>query len=80
MLISTPIVRKLLEEAKLDKLHSAIESGGEDGMQSFNQSIFKLIKEGLITEEDGIAKASNPDQLKMNLKGIFLDEGRRIIG
>jgi pilus retraction protein PilT len=80
ILINTPIVRKLLEEGKLEKIHSAIESGGEDGMQSFNQSILKLIKSGLITEEDGLAKASNPDQLKMNLKGIFLDESRRIIG
>jgi len=80
ILVNSPIVRKLLEEGKLDKLHVAIESGGEDGMQSFNQSIYKLIKNGLITEEDGIAKASNPDQLKMNLKGIFLDESRRIIG
>lgn len=80
ILINTPMVRKLLEEGKLDKIHSAIETGGEDGMQSFNQSVYKLIKAGLISEEDGLAKASNPDQLKMNLKGIFLDESRRIIG
>jgi twitching motility protein PilT len=80
ILINTPIVRKLLEEEKLDKISSAIETGKEDSMQSFNQSIYKLIKDGLISEEDGIAKASNPDQLKMNLKGIFLDESRRILG
>jgi twitching motility protein PilT len=80
ILINTPIVRKLLEEGRLEKLHSAIEAGGEDGMQSFNQSIYRLIKDGLISEEDGIEKSSNADQLKMNLKGIFLDESRRIIG
>jgi twitching motility protein PilT len=80
ILINTPIVRKLLEEGRLEKVHSAVEAGGEDGMQSFNQSIYKLIKGGLISEEDGIVKSSNPDQLKMNLKGIFLDESRRIIG
>jgi twitching motility protein PilT len=79
ILINTPIVRKLLQENKLDKLHSAVETGKEDGMQTFNQSIYRLIKDGLITEEEGLAKASNPDQLKMNLKGIFLDESRRII-
>lgn len=80
ILINTPVVRKLLEEEKLDKIHSAVETGKEDGMQSFNQSIYKLIKDGLISEEEGIAKASNPDQLRMNLKGIFLDESRRILG
>ncbi|MFZ4693729.1 MAG: type IV pilus twitching motility protein PilT [Verrucomicrobiia bacterium] len=80
ILISTPVVRKLLEEGKLEKLPAAIESGCEDGMQSFNQSIYKLIKADFVSEEEGIAKSSNPDQLKMNLKGIFLDESRRIIG
>ncbi len=80
ILINTPLVRKLLEEGKTEKLHSAVESGGEDGMQSFNQSLFKLIKEGLVSEEEALMKSSNPDQLKMNLKGIFLDESRRIVG
>lgn len=80
ILIRTPVVRKLLEEGKLDKIYAAIETGKEDGMQTFNQSIYKFIKDGLIAEEDGLAKATNPDQLKMNLKGIFLDEGRRILG
>jgi len=80
ILMSTPIVRKLFEEGKIEKLHSAIETGREDGMQTFNQSIIRLIKDGLITEEDGLIKSSNPDQLKMNLKGIYLDESRRILG
>lgn len=80
IMINTPIVRKLLEEDKLEQLPIAIQSGGEDGMQSFNQAIYHLIKNDVITEEEGLAKATNPDQLKMNLEGIFLDEGRRIIG
>ncbi|MDD2710330.1 MAG: PilT/PilU family type 4a pilus ATPase [Verrucomicrobiae bacterium] len=79
ILINSPITRKLLEENKLDKIHSAIETGKDDGMQTFNHSIYRLIKDNLISEEDGLTKASNPDQLKMNLKGIFLDESRRII-
>ncbi len=79
ILLNTPIVRKLIEENKLEKLPAAIETGSEDGMQTFNQSIYKLIKGKLITEADGLQRASNPEALKMNLKGIFLDEGRRIM-
>lgn len=79
IMINTPIVRKLIEENKLEKLPAAIETGGEDGMQTFNQSIYKLIKAKLITEADGLQRASNPEALKMNLRGIFLDEGRRIM-
>jgi twitching motility protein PilT len=51
----------------------------EDGMQTFNQSLYKLIKSGVITEAEGMQYAPNPGALKMNLQGIFLDEGRRIL-
>jgi len=79
ILINTPTVRKLLEENRLDKLPAAIETGTDDGMLNFNQAMFQLIKEGKITEKEGLAKASNPQVLEMNLKGIFLDEGKRIL-
>ncbi len=79
ILRGTPIVKKFIRENKFDKIQKAIETGQEDGMQSFNQSIFKLIKENKISEEDGLSKATNPDALKMNLKGIFLDDSKRIL-
>jgi twitching motility protein PilT len=80
IMLNTPIVRKLIEENRVDKLPSAVETGKEDGMQSFNQSILGLVNEGLITEEDALKMASNPEALKMNLKGIFLSSSAEIIG
>jgi len=80
LMINSPTVRKLIEENRLDKLHAAVETGTEDGMQTFNQSLYKLHKAKSITEENALAQATNPDALKMNLKGIFLDESRRILG
>jgi twitching motility protein PilT len=79
IMISTPTVRKLIEENRLDKLFAAIETGSEDGMQTFNQSLFKLTKAKMITEENALARATNPEALKMNFRGIFLDESRRIL-
>lgn len=79
ILINTPIVRKLIEENRLDKLPLAIETGTEDGMLNFNQSLFNLVKEGKVSEKEALSKASNPQALEMNFKGIFLDEGRRIL-
>jgi twitching motility protein PilT len=80
ILINTPTVRKLLEKNQLPILAAAIETGNEDGMQTFNQAIYALIKEGAIREDDGLRFATNPESLRMNLNGIFLDEGRRILG
>jgi twitching motility protein PilT len=79
IMINTPTVRKLLEENRLEKLPAAIETGIEDGMQNFNQALYNLVKERKITEKEALAKATNPQVLEMNFKGIFLDEARRIL-
>lgn len=79
ILINTGTVRKLIEKNMLDKLPAAVETGGEDGMQTFNQSIYNMIKAGAITEDVGLHYADNREALRMNLKGVFLDEGRRIL-
>ncbi len=79
IMINTPIVRKLIEENRLDKLSAAIETGTEDGMINFNQALFNLVKQGKVSEQEALSKASNPQALEMNFKGIFLDEGRRIL-
>jgi len=80
ILINTGTVRKIIEENRLDKLPAAIETGTEDGMLNFNQSLFQLVKDGKVTEKEALAKATNAQALEMNFKGIFLDEGRRILG
>ena len=80
IMINSPLIRKMLEENRLDKLTAAIETGSDDGMCTFNQSLFNLVKAGRVTEKDALAKASNPQALEMNFKGIFLNDGSRIVG
>ena len=79
IMLNTLTVRKLIEENRFDKLFAAIETDTEEGMQTFNQSLYKLVKAKMITEEEALAKATNPEALKMNFHGIFLDESRRIL-
>lgn len=79
ILINTGTVKKLLEENRLDKLAAAVETGRDDGMQNFNQALYDLVKENKVSEKEALAKASNPEALKMMFQGIFLDEGRRIL-
>src|SRR5664280_1994791 len=65
IMLNSPTVRKLIEENRLDKLSAAIETGNDEGMQTFNQSLYKLVKSKLISEEEALAKATNPEALKM---------------
>ena len=79
VMFNTPTVKKLIMKNQLNLLGAAIETGGEHGMQNFNQALFQLIKGGVVSEADGMRFATNPDSLQMNLRGIFLDEGRKIL-
>jgi twitching motility protein PilT len=80
IMINTSTVRKLIEKNQLETLAAAVSTGKDDGMQSFNQSVYGLIKSGTITEREGMSHATNPESLRMNLQGIFLDEDSRILG
>ena len=71
---------RLLEENRLDKLPAAIETGHDDGMMDFNKAVLDLYNGGKITKDEAMAKAGNPAALEMNLKGIFLTQGSRILG
>jgi twitching motility protein PilT len=80
IMINTGTVRKIIEENRLEKLPAAIETGGEEGMLNFNQSLFQLVKDGKVSQQEALAKATNAQALEMNFQGIFLSEGKRILG
>jgi twitching motility protein PilT len=80
ILRTNALVRKLILEESPDKLMIAIETGKEEGMQSFNQALYNMVKEGVVDQEVALRFASNPEALRMNLRGIFLDSGSRIVG
>jgi twitching motility protein PilT len=79
ILINSSLIKKMLEENRLDKLTAVIETSADDGMLTFNQALFNLVKSGRVTEKEALAKASNPAALEMNFKGIFLNDGSRIV-
>jgi twitching motility protein PilT len=72
VLLSTPTIKEyLLDPVKTMLVQSAIEEGyGQYGMQTFDQSIFKLYKDGLISYDDAIQAVTNPDEFKLRLVGI----------
>ena len=80
IMINTGTVKKLIEENRLDKLAAAIETGQDDGMQNFNQALFTLVKDNKVSQKEALSKATNPQALEMNFQGIFLTEGKRILG
>lgn len=80
VMLASPAIVKLIRENRLHKIPVAVQSSTAEGMQTFNQALVKLVKDGMVTEEEALANSSNPEALRMNLQGIYLDEERTIIG
>lgn len=69
-MLLTPTISRLIREGKIWEITPFIEDGTVFGMQSFNQSIVKLVREGKITEEVGASYADNKDEFILALRGI----------
>ncbi len=80
VMVVTPVIAKLIQENKLNKIYPAMASDAEMGMQTFNQHLVKLIQSDTIEPETGFAVSPSPHTLEMNLRGIYLDEETKIIG
>jgi len=72
VLISTSSVREnIIDPMKTSQIIELIENGAiQYGMQSFDQSIMKLYKAGLISYEEALSQTSSPDDFELRVKGI----------
>ena len=72
VMISTPFIRDcMVDKEKTHMIHSAIASGtSQYGMQTFDQAIFSLFQQGLVTYEEALRWASNTDEFKLKVQGI----------
>ncbi|MEW6102105.1 MAG: PilT/PilU family type 4a pilus ATPase [Candidatus Omnitrophota bacterium] len=70
VMLLTPTISRLIRENKVWEIPQYIEDGSIFGMQSFNQSLIKLVKEGRITEEEASQQSDNKDEFLLSLRGI----------
>ncbi|MFQ5844018.1 MAG: type IV pilus twitching motility protein PilT [Planctomycetota bacterium] len=71
ILLGTPRIRELLYGGATRELVKAVEEGAHYyGTQTFLQSLRDLFSRGLISIEDALAAADNPDELKLELRGV----------
>ncbi|NUE66408.1 type IV pilus twitching motility protein PilT [Snodgrassella sp. ESL0253] len=63
IMISTPAVRNLIRENKIAQINSTLQTGQKFGMQTLDQCLQQLLREGRISLETARSKAASPDQL-----------------
>jgi twitching motility protein PilT len=73
VLVNTPTIKEyVLSADKVPMIHSAVAEGATQyQMQTFDQSVLALLREGLITEEEALKNCNNPNELSLKLKGIL---------
>ena len=65
ILIPNPASRNLIREDKIHQIYSAMQLGQEKfGMQTFNQALYSLYSQRLITLETAFAHSGNADELQ----------------
>jgi twitching motility protein PilT len=72
VMIATPYIRDCIENKDKTKyIREQIALGtSQYGMQTFDQSLFQLYKNGLITLDEALRRATNPDEFKLKIQGV----------
>jgi twitching motility protein PilT len=64
VLVPTPGVRNLIREGKTHQIYSALQTGGQHGMQTMDSSLSQLVREHKITRELAEARSATPEELR----------------
>lgn len=80
ILFNNATAQKLIATGEDKKLADLIRASREEGMQDLNMSLVDLINAGLVSKKVALQYSPNPEQLKMNLQGIYLGDERKILG
>jgi twitching motility protein PilT len=72
VLITTEYIRDcVINPEKTRLIHDAIAAGtSQYGMQTFDQSLYDLYNQGLITLDEALVNSTNPDEFKLRIAGI----------
>jgi twitching motility protein PilT len=64
VLVPTPAVRNLIREGKTHQIYSALQTGGQFGMQTMDASLAQLVRQHKITRELAESRSSAPEELR----------------
>jgi pilus retraction protein PilT len=61
IMIGTPAIRNLIREDKVAQMYSAIQTGGQYGMQTLDQCLQNLVRKGIVSKQEARSRAQNKD-------------------
>jgi len=70
VMLLTPTISRLIREGKIWEIPQFIDDGSVFGMQSFNQSLVRLVQEGKVALEDAALAADSREEFMLAFRGI----------
>jgi twitching motility protein PilU len=67
VLLNSRHVAELIEQGEVNEIKEAMEKSMTPGSQTFEQALFKMIRDGAITQEEGLANADSANNLLWQL-------------
>jgi len=68
VLINTPLMADHIRKGDVHLLKELMSKSTEQGMQTFDQALYKLYSEGEISYEQALAHADSPNDLRLMIK------------
>ena len=68
IMLKTPFIAELIEDHRISEIKDAMEQGTLAGMQTFDQSLYKLFKDGKITIDEALRNADSKNNLRLRLR------------
>jgi twitching motility protein PilU len=68
ILVGTPLVSDKIHQGEVHELKEIMKRSGEQGMQTFDQHLYQLYREGHITYEDALRFADSANEVRLMAK------------
>ncbi len=74
IMLGTPMIAELILRGEFEGLKEIMEKSQNIGMKTFDNSLFELYQEGLISEEEALKNADSPNNVRLKIK-FAVDDG-----
>ena len=68
ILINSPLISDLVKKGDIHEIKEIMKKSRELGMQTFDQALYELFNEGLITQQDALKHADSANDLRLMIK------------
>lgn len=71
VLLSTPTIKDFILKNEVEEIYKLIKKGNYNNMITFNQNLYSLIQQGIITKETAIEYSDSPNELMHYIRGVY---------